>query len=127
MELRERLEELHRLKERASRSDKIAKERKQRAKDAEIDLFHYMQRNGLDAVAAGGHMFAPRSTTLGVVNDQAAFEQWLMENDLYDEYIRTEPQKARLNEMIRERIDNQQELPPGTNAYAKEYISITER
>ena len=127
MDLTERLRHLQRLKERAARSEKIAKERKERFKEFELDTFAYMERNGLDGVTAGGFRFEPRSTTLSTVYDLDAFEGWLREQGLDEEFLRAEPRKQRLNELVRERLDNQQEFPPGVQAYAREYISITER
>ncbi len=126
-EIADRLEHLRWLKERAAVSAKIAKERSARFKEYQADLFHYMRRNNLDGISSKGHTFALRSTDLGTVNDQEAFERWLKEQDLYEDYISTEPRKARVNELVRERLDAKQEMPPGVGAYANEYISITER
>ena len=131
MEIADRLEELRWLKERADLSTKVAKERKARFQSAQAELYHYMQRNGLDGVTSHGYTFALRSTTLSNVNNKEAFEEWLRtqegEDVAYEDFIRTEPQKARLNELVRDAIDRGAPLPPGVNAYANEYISITER
>lgn len=127
MELSERLEHLRWLKERSSRSSQIADERAARYKEFEADTFHYMKRNGLDGVTAVGFRFEPRATVLSSVNNLDEFEDWLRTEGLEEEFLRPEPRKARLNELVRERLDNQQDFPPGVTAYAREYISITER
>lgn len=127
MELADMLDHLRWLKTRKDRSSKVSKQREATYKEFERDVYHYMERNRLDGVKSEGFTFGTRSTTMGNVFDQDAFEAWLAENDLLDDYLRKEPQKARINELVRERLDNQQELPPGVNAHAREYVSITEQ
>lgn len=127
MELSEMLEHLRELKRRYQRSSQVTKKREAAYKEYDREVHSYLTRNNLDATATGGHTFAPRSTVSGNVYDLALFEEWLEQQGLLDDYVKSEPQKARLNELVRERLDNQAELPPGVNAYVKEYVSITER
>lgn len=127
MELADMLDHLRWLKARRDRSTKVSKERDRIFKEYERDVYHYLERNRLDGVKSDGYTFGTRSTTMGNVFDQDAFEAWLHDNDLMEDYLRSEPQKARLNELVRERLDNKQDLPPGVSAHAREYISITEQ
>lgn len=127
MDLNAELTELAWLKERAKRSEDIADERKRIFKAREAELFTTMDRLGLRSVSTDDHTFTPRTTVLSTITDMDAFVAWCEETGQMDDYVKNVQQKARLNELVRERYDNMEELPPGVNSVIREYISTTER
>ena len=125
--LADELEALYELEAEAKAADGKAKELKDLVKQRRHDLYHFMVRNDVETVRSRGRTFSTRRTVLSTITDIHAFEAWVRENGLEAEYLRPEVRKQQLNELVRERLDNRQELPPGTNSYANEYISTTER
>lgn len=126
-DLLEKLEHLAWLKRRAKRSMAAAEARKDAAKEFEAELFGVMDDLGLTSLNTRQHTFVPKTTVRSYVTNAEEFRRWLEENDLVSEFLKDEPQKARLNELVRDRLDRKQELPPGVAWYPQQYISTTER
>lgn len=126
-DLIEKLNHLAWLKKRARLSSKVAERRKDEAKQYELDLFQIMEDLGLKSLNTHTHTFVPRTTVRSYITDMDAFEAWLEDEGVRDDFLRVEEQKARLNELVRERLDRKEDLPPGVGWYPQQVISTTER
>lgn len=109
------------LKQAAAELDARAKEAKQEAQRAELEFFARMDEEGVESIKYDGTLFVPSSTVYGQVQDRSEFVQWAEEN--MPELLETKERKALVNELIREHLDNGQELSPGLGFYVKEYVS----
>jgi hypothetical protein len=126
-DFKEELAELARLKARKAETAAAAEA-------AARDLYHYEQRlwEQMERVGNNGSSwsdlgtFSRKSTIYGQITDRDAFIEWAREEGL-DDVVKMVEEKGRLNEIIRDRLDTQQELPPGTSFYEKRYISYTKK
>ena len=91
----------------------------------EQHLYDRMDAEDTWSIKTSKHRFSGKSTTFATITDMDELREWLEENGLIEECIKEAPQKARLNELVREYLDNGQTLPPGTSSYDRRYISIT--
>lgn len=91
----------------------------------EQDLYERMVNEGWtpndSGVRLGGVSYAPQRTDYAVVQDQAEFEEYALANDpsLLEQKVR----KAELNRVVREKLDNNEPMPPGLGYYTKTYVS----
>lgn len=122
----DRLAELRRLKHRATASQDLADKHKQEHADFQEQLFHDLRDAGLHSVRTDDARFDRRSTIYAAVQDHDAFRDWLIEKGLKEDYLVERESKARLNELVRDRLDAGEELPPGIGWFPREYISITD-
>lgn len=119
--LTEDCEELSRLNDEAKDLDKRAKEAKALAKEAEARLLERMQQERCRGHATDTTLYTPTTTNYAVVQDEAAFLAWVATYD--EDLTEVKPKSGLLNELVRERLDNGEPLPPGVGFYPKEYIS----
>lgn len=68
--------------------------------------------------------FSRKATIYAQITDKAAFLAWA-EDNLPDELTRLDVPSSRLNELVRSRLDTEEDLPPGLSFYTKRYISHT--
>lgn len=113
---------LRRMRER----ERVAKEKYEALKDereaAERGLLDRMEMEETESIKCDGTLFVPTTTVYGQVNDRAEFIAWAKDNE--PELIEAKERKALVSELVRERLDNGEELPPGVGFYAKQYISL---
>jgi hypothetical protein len=95
--------------------------------DAEqAEVFSIMRDRKLLTHKAEDASYSRKSTIYGHVQDRDAFVEWCRQNELDSDILVLKEKGQPLNELVRSRIDNGEELPPGIGFYAREYISITE-
>jgi hypothetical protein len=87
----------------------------------EAELFDRMENEDVGGIKVGANNFVRVATTYGSINDRSAFVAWA-ETEM-PELVETKERKALVNEIVRERIDSGEALPPGTTFYVKQYIS----
>lgn len=121
MTLAEEAAALRELKLAAEAADKEAKELKARAAQAEIEFFERMDAEGVRGIKVGDTNFVPAETIYGQVQDRSEFVAWA-ENEM-PELLETKERKALVNELIRERLDSGEMLPPGLGYYVRQYVS----
>ena len=92
----------------------------------QTEVFATMRDRKLLTHKAEDASFSRKSTIYGHVQDRDAFVQWCRDNDLDSDILVVKEKGQPLNELVRSRIDNGEELPPGVGFYAREYVSITE-
>jgi hypothetical protein len=120
--------------ERLRQAKKDANEAKKAAdaafEEAERRLIIRMESEEAESHRADGRNFTPTRTTYGQIQDRAAFIAWAMaqEGDEVGEdetLYEIKERKGLVSELVRERLDNGEPLPPGVTFYVKEYVSTT--
>ncbi len=109
------------LKRQAESLDAQTKEAKVLAQTAELALFERMASEKVDGIKYDGTNFVPVETSYGQVQDRSEFVAWA--EDEMPELLETKERKALVNELVRERLDNGETLPPGLGFYVKQYVS----
>lgn len=97
------------------------KDLKAKAVQAEQDLFERMEQEHVESIKTNGVLYVPVETNYGQVQDRAAFVEWA--EDEMPELLERKERKKLVNELIRERLDAGDEIPPGLGFYTKEYVS----
>ena len=67
----------------------------------------------------------PGETRYGQVVDQEDLREALAEEGLEEELFLPKPAKARINELVNERLDHGQPLPKGLSWYPKRKVTVT--
>lgn len=88
---------------------------------AQADLLERMREEGAEGVKTNGINFVPASTTYGQIQDRAEFIRWAEVHD--DELLEVKEISGRVNELVRQHLDDGTPLPPGCGFYVREYIS----
>lgn len=115
---------LDELKQAYREADKVAKEAKRLHDEHQARLLDEMKESDIGTFTVSGVQFSPRSTIYANVTDRDAFHEWLHEQGLEDEFLKQAEEKQRLNELVRDRLDSGQEMPPGLSFYPREFITI---
>jgi hypothetical protein len=80
------------------------------------------QQPGESSTKIKGVSYVPVRTTYGHVQDRTAFLEWAKDNDAG--LFHTVERDGLINQLVRERLDNGEPLPPGLGYYDKTYISV---
>jgi len=80
-----------------------------------------MDETGVDGLKIDGINFVPSETVYANVQDRAAFVEWARTHD--EELVEDRERKALLNQLVRERLDNGEPMPPGIGFYVRETIA----
>jgi hypothetical protein len=126
LELTERLRELADLKAAKHEAKKAAEAAEQAYRELEDHVHGQLSEVDIPSIKHSGRTFSRNSTVYATITDFEAFERWCRDHDLLEEFIKLEEQRARLNELVRDHLDNKQDLPPGVGYRVRNYISITE-
>jgi hypothetical protein len=65
----------------------------------------------------------PHSTDYAVIQNRAELEEYLRENEM-EGLIVSGIREGELNQLVREKLDNNEPLPPGLGSYTKNYVSV---
>jgi hypothetical protein len=71
--------------------------------------------------------FGPRETFYGRVLDKEAALDYFENRALMDEYTEPKIAMSRVNELVRECLEQKRPIPEGLDFYAKRYISISHK
>jgi hypothetical protein len=82
-----------------------------------------MDAEEVPSITTGGKKFVKTGTRYGNVQDRNAFVQWAKDND--ESLIKIIERKGELSELVRERLDNDEPLPPGVGWHITPFISQT--
>jgi hypothetical protein len=125
MDLGERLDRLAELKATEKDLKRQYDDAKGERERWEQDTYDLMRETQNLSVRRPKGSFSAKSTVYAAVNDPEAFMAWVREQGLEDEFLVTKEAKGRLNELVREKLDNKEPLPPGVQWYPDEYVSFT--
>ena len=90
-------------------------------KAAQAKVYERMERDGVESMKASGTLFVRSTTTYASMQNREEFIAWAEENE--PELFESKERKALLNALVRERLDNDQELPPGVGMYEREVVA----
>lgn len=121
-----KLEHLASLKADEKQKKAIAKDAEKARKEYEYALHEEMEARGVLGQRTKTHTFSLRTTIYGHVHDTEAFKAWAEENGEVETYFREEESSGRINELVRDAIETNQELPPGVGWYPRKLITTTE-
>ncbi len=89
-------------------------------KSLQYDVFEHLSDQGIESMKVDGTNFVRASTAYGSVQDREAFVEWAKQND--EALIEYKERGALINELVRERLDNGEELPPGLGMYTRDLV-----
>lgn len=94
---------------------------KKQRKEFEFRCMERMEQEHCDSHKTDGTLFVPVETVYHSIQDRSAFVEWAKEND--EELVEDRERKELLNQLVRQRLDDGEELPPGVGFYTRPYIS----
>lgn len=113
----------------------IAKKKADKLKDEydalQEELWEAMEDSGLGSlkleIGDENITFVARETLYGSVFDKDAAAEAFKKDGRFDEYTGIKFEAKRINELVRECIENGQELPEGVDFYSRRLISISRK
>lgn len=120
--LQQDLRQLRRLKEDRDRKKKSYETADEAFKRKQQAVFDRMEAEGMGSMVDKrlGVQFVPTETVYGQISDRSEFIEWAKENDI--SLIQHKEREDLLNQLVRERIDNGEPLPPGVTMRVRQYI-----
>jgi murein L,D-transpeptidase YafK len=83
-------------------------------------VLNRMELEETESQKVDGTLFVPTETVYGQVQDRAAFLEWAQDND--EELFERKERAQLVNQLVREKLDNGEALPPGITFYVRKYI-----
>lgn len=123
----QRLAELARLREQYRAEQAVADATKAEHDRLQKILHEDMKEAGLLTIGTDTDTFTRKSTYYAQVENQDEFIAWAESEGLLEEFTETAAVKGRLNELVRQRLQDGEMLPPGLGFYSKDYISKTQK
>ena len=93
-------------------------------RDSEAMLIAAMEDAGLKSVKTDNGTYTVQRTVYGKVEDAEAFIGWAATQGLEQQLTRVEVYKARVNEIVREALENGSDLPPGISFSETRFVSV---
>lgn len=121
MDLHDKLLERRRLREKELATKHEWEDLKTEREKLDQQIIEYMEHRKIQGQKIDGTNFVPTETIYAQVQDSDEFTQWALERD--DTLVEYKPRKEQLNELVRERLDNGEAMPPGLGFYVKQTIS----
>jgi hypothetical protein len=75
----------------------------------------------------GAYRFTKRATTYGRVTDMNLALDYFDDNAITDEMTAPKVESKRLNEFVRDAVENGRDLPEGIGSYERKFITITRK
>ena len=116
---------LDELKRAAKAAQSLADGLKKEAKQFEAELWERASEAGTYGHRGREIRGDLKQTDYGTITDYDLFKKWVYDQNLDEELLKTQEESARLNELVRARLETGEELPPGVGWYTRKYISIT--
>jgi hypothetical protein len=119
--LEEQIRELAKLRDEKDATRQAADDAKLAYDRAHQELWDRMDATGVDSVRIDGRLYSKwEPKVYGTVADKRVFTEWAAEHA--PELIEPKPRESLINELVRLRVDNNEELPPGLNWYTKNTV-----
>lgn len=90
-------------------------------KKAQARLYERMEAESVQSMKVDGTLFVRSETAYATTQDREAFVEWAENHD--SGLIEMKERAALLNQLIREKLDNGEELPPGVGYYVRQVVS----
>lgn len=131
-EVKRKFRTLIALRDKRDQAKIAAKNAEQEYRDYEAALWEEMDETGVEGALKvplgsefGTVTFTAAETMYGRVLDEHKLVDWLHANDLIESHTDAKLSKARLNEIIRERLEAGEPLPEGADFTPTRYIKIS--
>jgi hypothetical protein len=120
------------LRDKRDEAKKAADALEKEYRESEADLFEMIEESGVKGGIKvdlgepwGTVAFSNRSTDFGrIIDDEAALE-YFSQRAMIDEVTTAKFAKKRLNEIVREMLENGEDMPPGVDYYTNRGVTIT--
>lgn len=96
---------------------------KQEREIYELELIQRMEGEEAESHRTKGVLYSVAKTTYGSIQDRSEFVKWAEVHA--PELLESKERKGLVHEIVRQRQDDGEDLPPGVGFYVKEYISRT--
>lgn len=90
-------------------------------------VFQYMKERGTTSYGTEDEQWVRKSTRYATITNRDAFIKWAEDHGLVEEFTQRKEVSARLNELVRQRLDDNEDMPPGVDYYDREYVSRTSK
>jgi len=121
--LKQDLQRLRRLKDESTALNKKAKDKSAELEQHQARVYARMESEDVESIRFNGRNFIRvEPQPYASIQDRDAFVEWARNND--PSLVSEKEEKRLLNQLVRERLDNGEELPPGIGFYTKEIISV---
>ena len=117
-----KLRKLKRLKDESTLRNRQAKEASAALAAYEYECFSEMEDSNVDSMNTYGHLFVRISKDYAQIQDRDAFVEWAQDNE--PELLQDKERKVELDKLVREKLHNGEELPPGVGFYTKHNIHV---
>lgn len=84
--------------------------------------FERMENEDVQSLKSSENLFVASSTEYGTVQDRSEFVTWAKDNA--PELIAEKEEAGLLNSLVRQRLADGQELPPGVGFYTKDNVAV---
>jgi len=132
--LESKFRRLAELREQRDIDKKAAEQSESEYREYEAELFGAVEDSALRGTVEfdfGGDLgkirFQPRRTIYGQVVDKSAALESFEQEALIDEMTGPRIEARRLNEYVRDRLENGQELPDGVSYYERKFFTISRK
>lgn len=133
-ELTSRFRRLVELRDTRDQDKKAAERSEKEYREAEAELFEELEDSPIKGTIKidlgddiGVVTFQPKETYYGRIIDQHSALDYFEERALSDEFTAPKIVMARVNELVRQCIENGDKIPDGIDYYPKRYISISRK
>ncbi len=119
--IQQEAKELRELKESYVESKAETDSLKRQFDKAQADLIERMDTDAVEGLKVDGTNFIPTKTIYGQVQDRSEFVAWAEQEA--PELLEPKERSELINELVRQKLDDGEQLPPGLNFRVREYIS----
>lgn len=117
------LRELRKLKADRDKKKEAFSAAEDKFKRKQYEVYARMEAEGIGSTTDTrlGIQFVPAETVYATIQDRSEFVDWAKANDV--ELVKEDAREDLLNQLVRERLDNGEPLPPGVGFRVRQYIS----
>lgn len=108
-------------------AESVFDQAKEALEAAEAALWDYMETKGVETVRSTVGIISRKETVYGRISDLEAAKRSFEDMGRLEEFFSLQPEKARINEYVRECMKQGVPLPEGVDFYSKRYVSLTKR
>jgi len=102
------------LEERYEKEKQLTSELYEQKERLEIELYDHMKNVGIEQFrTAEFGLISCANRLWGKITNLEIAEKWLKDNGLFHEVLKLKPVVARVNEIIKKRLEEGQSIPPG--------------
>lgn len=120
--LKQDLIRLRKLKGERDRDKERAAKSEEKFKTFQMRVLERMEAEEVDGLKTGGTTFSPVEQVYATVQDRSEFVAWAKATD--PELVADKERGSLLNALVRQRLDDGEELPPGIGFRTQAYVAM---